>query len=201
MNTIIYSAFADELEQIKLAQLEKDAFGQLLAQGAKSMAKGLSTGVRKIMGGGAKPMAAAKPMGALKSPGTVAASPMAKAAPSKAMAPTMAMGSAPTMAATPATVPYSAAKMSRPPGVGTEWGRVGMRAQLPAGTAAQHEQVAQQVLARSRARMGAGRVAPAPQRGPLPIGKQQLNMAQLSPVQQTRLRLFQQQARQRMAAA
>jgi hypothetical protein len=147
VNTIIYSAFADELEQIKLAQLEKEAFGQLIAQGVKGVAKSLSTGARKIMGGGAKPM------GALKSPGTVAASPMAKAAPPKAMSPTMAIGSAPTMAAAPATVPYSAAKMSRPPGVGTEWGRVGMRAQLPAGAAAQHEQAMQQILAKARSKV------------------------------------------------
>jgi hypothetical protein len=39
VNTIIYSAFADELEQIKLAQLEKEAFGQLIAQGVKGVAR------------------------------------------------------------------------------------------------------------------------------------------------------------------
>ena len=180
MNTLAYKAFADELIQIQLAQLEKGAgLGSLLQKGISS--------VRKVTTGRA-PALAPKASGlgtaptALDLRKTVAARPGA-AGVGRARAktidylPSYPGGAAPRAGGLP--------RQLRPP-----------REMTPLQAIQQNTaELQKRVTARD---VGQRQVAGFVKKGPRPVGKQQLTAASMSPVARTRLRLFQQQA-QRVA--
>lgn len=86
MNTLTYRAFANELELIKLGQLEKDAFGASLLAAGKRLSTGALSAGKSLLGGGRQ---SAKKFFVGRAPTVAAPSPMAGAA-----APTVPIGAA-----------------------------------------------------------------------------------------------------------
>jgi hypothetical protein len=197
MNTIVYRAFADEVAQIKQAQLEKDAIGASILRAA-------SSGMKSLMGGGraAAKVAPRTPAGGLGGAPTMMASPQAAARQAgrgaiSPVAPTMmAPGAGAAGRGASYLPPYPGGAAARPGGLPAQLRPAREMTPMQALQANEAE-LMQRIRAKAQATKPAAPRAPAAQ---LPVGKQQLDIGRLSPVQQTRLRLFQEKARQAMAA-
>lgn len=197
MNTIMYRAFSDELQQIKLAQLEKYAIGASFLQAATS-------GMKSLLGGAAKAapkMMPRAPAGGLGGAKTMMASP--QAAVRVAARPVSPV--APTMVAPPTAVgirpasylpPYPGGAAARPGGLPAAARPPREMSPLQALQANEAE-LAQRIRAKAQAMTPMAPRTPAAQ---LPIGKRQVSMGMLSPIERTRLKLFQEQARKRMGS-